>query len=270
MTNYWVHNLDPIIFNLGDHLSIRWYGLMYVLGLVIAIWWLGKRQEKGLFALPKKENIQDMAFYGFMGILIGGRLGNCFLYRAPDFLTHPIDIFKVWEGGMSFHGGMVGAAVGLWIYSKKIKVPFMHLLDNTALVSTVGLGLGRVANFINAELHGKVTDVPWAVIFPKVDNFPRHPVQLYQAFTDGVVLLIVMCCFASKPRRTGFLSGVFGVTYGILRIITEPFRAEDPVLQGFCGLTKGQIYSVLTLIAGVLLILWSRKQEVIKREEEKA
>jgi phosphatidylglycerol:prolipoprotein diacylglycerol transferase len=269
MTTYWVHDLDPVIFNLGP-LAIRWYGLMYVLGLVIAIWWLGKRQEKGLFALPKKENIQDMAFYGFLGILIGGRLGNCFLYNAPYFLTHPIDIIKVWEGGMSFHGGMVGAAVGLFIYSKKIKIPFMHLLDNTALVSTVGLGLGRVANFINAELHGKATDVPWAVIFPNVDNLPRHPVQLYQAFTDGVVLLIVMCCFAAKPRRTGFLSGVFGVTYGILRIATEPFRAEDAVLKGFCGLTKGQIYSVLTLIAGVLLILWSRKQEVIKREEEKA
>ena len=269
MTTYWVHDLDPVIFNLGP-LAIRWYGLMYVLGLVIAIWWLGKRQEKGLFALPKKENIQDLAFYGFLGILIGGRLGNCFLYNAPYFLTHPIDIIKVWEGGMSFHGGMVGAAVGLFIYSKKIKIPFMHLLDNTALVSTVGLGLGRVANFINAELHGKATDVPWAVIFPNVDNLPRHPVQLYQAFTDGVVLFAVMFLFSRKPRKNGFLSGVFGVAYGVLRIITEPFRAEDSVLAGCCGLTKGQIYSVLTLIAGVLILVWSARQEVITKKEEQA
>ena len=147
MTNYWVHNLDPVLLSLGP-LDIRWYGVMYVLGLFIAVWWLGKRQEKGLFVLPKKENIQDMAFYGFLGILIGGRLGNCFLYNASYMLRNPIEIFEVWKGGMSFHGGMVGAAVGLWIYSKKIKVPFMHLLDNTALVCTVGLGLGRVANFI--------------------------------------------------------------------------------------------------------------------------
>lgn len=270
MTNYWVHNLDPVLLSLGP-LDIRWYGVMYVLGLFIAVWWLGKRQEKGLFVLPKKENIQDMAFYGFLGILIGGRLGNCFLYNASYMLRNPIEIFEVWKGGMSFHGGMVGAAVGLWIYSKKIKVPFMHLLDNTALVCTVGLGLGRVANFINGELYGKATTVPWAVIFPQAgDNLPRHPVQLYQAFTDGVVLLIIMFLFSRKPRKNGFLSGVFGVTYGILRIITEPFRAEDPVLSGCCGLTKGQIYSVLTLIAGILILIWSAKQEVITKKEEQA
>ena len=269
MNSYWVHNLDPVLLHLGP-LNIRWYGLMYVLGLFIAIWWLGKRQEKGLFVLPKKENIQDMAFYGFLGILIGGRLGNCFLYNAPYFLTHPLDIIKVWEGGMSFHGGMIGAAVGLWLYSRKVKVPFMHLLDNTALVSTVGLGLGRVANFINGELHGKVTDVPWAVIFPQVDDLPRHPVQLYQAFTDGVVLFAVMFLFARKPRKNGFLSGVFGVTYGVLRIITEPFRAEDSVLAGCCGLTKGQIYSILTLIAGVLILIWSSRQEIVTKREEQA
>lgn len=267
MTTYWVHDLDPVLFHLGP-LAIRWYGVMYVLGLLIAVWWLGKRQEKGLFALPKKENIQDMAFYGFLGILIGGRLGNCFLYNAPYFLTHPLDIIKVWEGGMSFHGGMLGAAAGLYLYSRKIKVPFMHLLDNTALVCTVGLGLGRLANFINGELHGKVTDVRWAVIFPQVDALPRHPVQLYQAFTDGVVLLLIMWFFSREPRRNGFLSGVFGVSYGILRILTEPFRAEDKILAGFMGLTKGQIYSVLTLIAGAALLVWSARQPVVKREEE--
>jgi phosphatidylglycerol:prolipoprotein diacylglycerol transferase len=267
MTTYWVHDLDPVLLHIGP-LAIRWYGVMYVLGLLIAVWWLGKRQEKGLFALPKKENIQDMAFYGFLGILIGGRLGNCFLYNAPYFLTHPLDIIKVWEGGMSFHGGMLGAAAGLWLYSRKVKVPFMHLLDNTALVSTVGLGLGRLANFINGELHGKVTEVRWAVIFPQVDNLPRHPVQLYQAFTDGVVLLLIMWFFSREPRRNGFLSGVFGVSYGILRIMTEPFRAEDSVLAGFLGLTKGQIYSVLTLLAGIALLVWSARQPVIKREEE--
>ena len=171
---------------------------------------------------------------------------------------------------MSFHGGMVGAAVGLWLYARKMKVPFMHLLDNTALVSTVGLGLGRVANFINGELHGKVTDVPWAVIFPQVDDLPRHPVQLYQAFTDGVVLFAVMFLFARKPRKNGFLSGVFGVTYGVLRIITESFRAEDSVLAGCCGLTKGQIYSILTLIAGVLILIWSSRQEIVTKREEQA
>jgi len=267
MTTYWVHDLDPVLLHIGP-LAIRWYGVMYVLGLLIAVWWLGKRQEKGLFALPKKENIQDMAFYGFLGILIGGRLGNCFLYNAPYFLTHPLDIIKVWEGGMSFHGGMLGAAAGLWLYSRKVKVPFMHLLDNTALVSTVGLGLGRLANFINGELHGKVTEVRWAVIFPQVDSLPRHPVQLYQAFTDGVVLLLIMWFFSREPRRNGFLSGVFGVSYGILRIMTEPFRAEDSVLAGFLGLTKGQIYSVLTLLAGIALLVWSARQPVIKREEE--
>ena len=262
MSAPFVNNLDPVLLQIGP-LSVRWYGVMYVLGLFIAIVWLQARQRKGLFRLEKKEMVQDMAFYGFLGLLIGGRLGACFLYNAGFYFSHPLDILKVWEGGMSFHGGMLGAAVGLWLYAKKAKITFLHLLDNAAVVSPVGLGLGRVANFINGELYGKVTKVAWGVIFPKVDLLVRHPVQLYQAFTDGVVLLFVMWAFSRKQRKDGFLSGVFGITYGILRIITEPFRAEEKTLAGWFGLTKGQVYSILTLLVGIALIIWSQR----KREE---
>lgn len=231
---------------------------MYIIGFIIAYVILTWRRKKGLFAAPSQEAVQDMLFYGFVGLLVGGRLGACFLYEPIFYLTHPWKVFYVWNGGMSSHGGFLGGTIGLYFFARRYKIPLLHLLDTSVIACTPGLFLGRIGNFINGELCGRVTSVSWAVIFPKVDMLPRHPVQIYQAFTEGFILFFVLLYIGRKPRSNGLLSGIFALGYGVMRIITEHFRAESDVLAGpawMLSLTKGQFYSIALIIIGAVLLL---------------
>jgi phosphatidylglycerol:prolipoprotein diacylglycerol transferase len=258
VTNYWVHAIDPIAIAIGP-LPIRWYGLMYLLGFGIAYWLLVYRQKHGLLNLPSTSAVQDMLFYSFCGVLIGGRLGHCLFYDPRFYLTHPAEIVMVWKGGMSSHGGFAGVMVALWLFARRRHTSFWHLLDNAALAVTPGLGLGRVANFINAELVGKPATVAWAVIFPQVDNVPRHPVQLYQALTEGLLLFLILLWVGRRPTPPGRICGLFGMLYASVRIFTERYRASSNLLAGPAGLglTQGQFLSLFALAIGAGAFIYS-------------
>ena len=265
MNKYWIHDLSPIIFRLGP-IPIRWYGLMYILGFIAAYFILSWRYKRGLLKLKSKEAVQDMLFYSFLGALIGGRLGACFFYEPIYYLTHIWEVIAVWQGGMSSHGGIIGAMTGLYLYSRKAKLPLLYMLDSLAIAVTPGLCFGRIGNFINGELWGKVTDVPWAVIFPAVDMQPRHPVQIYQSICEGVIPFLILIFIGRKKHSVGLISGLFAVIYSILRITTEHFREDSKVLESLnlFNMTNGQIYSVLFLFFGIGLIIYSQqKKEII-------
>ena len=264
MQNFWIQNIDPIIFKLGP-LPIRWYGLMYILGFIAGYFILMHRQKRNLLQLPSSEAVQDMMFYGFCGLLIGGRLGECILYDPIHYLTRPWEMLMVWHGGMSSHGGFAGAVIGIYIYSRKNNLSTIYLLDSFAIAVTPGLCFGRIGNFINGELWGKVTDIPWAVIFPAIDMQPRHPVQIYQAIAEGIIPFLILIWVGRKKRTVGLLSGLFIIIYSILRIATEYFRERADVLEslGLFNMTNGQLYSILFLIFGIWFIIYSKRKNVI-------
>ena len=251
---FWVHNLNPIILQLGP-LAVRWYGVMYIVGFALAYWLLTRRRNAGLLDLRDAHSVQDMLFYGFCGVLIGGRLGHCLFYEPAMLLTRPWEIVMVWTGGMSSHGGFAGVLIAFALFARRHRVSFLHVLDNGVLAATPGLFFGRLGNFINGELCGTVTTVPWAVIFPEVDQQPRHPVQLYQAFTEGAVIFAVLMVIGRKRRPEGLLAGVFGIAYSCLRMLTEPYRARSIELAGPLGLTQGQFLSLFSLALSVYLFV---------------
>ncbi|MCX7847867.1 MAG: prolipoprotein diacylglyceryl transferase [bacterium] len=259
MTNvvgYWVHTWDPVALRVGP-LAVRGYGLMYLIGFGIGyglLWW---RQRAGLLKLPSVEALEDLVFYGFCGVLIGGRLGHCVFYELGHYLRAPWEIVMIWRGGMSSHGGFVGVMVALWLFGRRWQVSFLHLLDNVVVAAGPGLFFGRIGNFINAELWGRVTNVPWAVIFPCVDGQPRHPVQIYQAIAEGVVSFAILVMVGRKRRAEGMLSGLFAVIYGVGRLVTEEFRESTEALAGPWGLgvTQGQFLTLFVLAIGIGLLL---------------
>jgi len=256
MTNYFINTFDPVLLHVGPF-AIRWYGVMYIAGFAIALWLLLRRFRAGLLALPNERAVHDMLFYGFLGVLIGGRLGHCLFYHPLEYLRRPWEILMVWEGGMSSHGGFAGVMIALALFARVVHVPFLHLLDNSVLATTPGLFLGRIGNFINGEMCGTPTSLPWAVIFPAVDMQPRHPVQIYQALTEGALLFAILLVVGRKRRADGLLSGLFGVGYAIVRIATEHFRALTTELAGprWSGLTQGQFLSIFAGLIGVALLL---------------
>ena len=255
----YTHNLNPILFDFG-FMAIRWYSLAYILGILIG-WWLGKN------IILKKFKNSDLNFdikefdelitYLIISILAGGRMGYVLFYNFDHYISHPLDIIKIWEGGMSFHGALLGVIFGTFLFSMKKKIKLLFLLDIIAYVSPVGIFFGRIANFINGELVGKTTGVFWAVIFPKVDNFPRHPSQLYQAFLEGLVLFIIMnLTIFKKNYRIGNCSYMFLIVYGFFRIIAEVFREPDlQIGYVFNILSMGSILSFFMVIAGIIIFL---------------
>ena len=234
-----IHNLNPVFINLG-FFEIRWYSLAYIFGILIG-WWLAKKIID--FKINHKKidfnlNIfDDLISYIIISIILGGRLGYVIFYNFSYYLENPLSILKIWEGGMSFHGAMVGVIIGTWIFSKKIKMNTLFLLDIIACVAPIGIFFGRIANFINAELYGKQTSVVWSVIFPTVDSFPRHPSQLYEAILEGALLFIILITLAfNKNIKTGICSSIFLIFYGLFRVFSEPFREPDAQIGYFFDL----------------------------------
>lgn len=254
-------DIDPVIASLGP-VKVRWYGMMYLVGFLVA-WGLAHYRAKK-YQLPwSNEAISDLIFYGALGAVIGGRIGYTFFYNFSDFIKAPWHIFYIWQGGMSFHGGFLGVLVALCLFARKEKKPFWQVMDFTAPIVPIGLGAGRMGNFINGELWGRVTDVPWAFIFPHVDGYPRHPSQLYEMFGEGIVLFLVVWFYASKPRPMMAVSGVFALCYGLIRFIVEFFREPDFHLGyiAFGWLSMGQLLSLPMVILGLILMKKAYKNQ---------
>jgi phosphatidylglycerol:prolipoprotein diacylglycerol transferase len=250
-------NIDPVIISFGK-LSVNYYSLSYVAGILLA--WLYARFIVQLFPFMQitKKHLEDFINIAIIGIIVGGRLIYCLFYDLAKYLSDPIEILKTYEGGMSFHGGLIGLAIAIYLFSRKRQLRFLALCDVIAIISPIGLCLGRIANFINGELYGRVTDVAWAVIFPSSDMLPRHPSQLYEAFFEGICLLVILTYLVFKHnilRFCGLATGLFLLFYSIFRIIIELFREPDLHLGFIFGYaTMGQILSLPMLLIGIYLI----------------
>ena len=253
----YTHNLDPVLFDFG-FLVIRWYSLAYIFGILIG-WYLGKRVILGRFKnlnFDIKE-FDNLITYIIISLLIGGRIGYILFYNFGYYISNPFDILKIWEGGMSFHGALIGIILGTYWFSIKKDIQTFFLLDIIAFVAPIGIFFGRIANFINGELVGKTTNVFWGVIFPKIDNSIRHPSQLYEAFLEGLVLFVIMnLILFRKNYKTGSCSYVFLIFYGIFRIFSELFREPDAQIGYLFNLiSMGTILSFFMILAGTIIFL---------------
>ena len=255
-------NLDPVAIQIGP-LAVRWYALAYIVGIVLS-WRLMRQLVVRSPEVATSTQVDDFVSWATLGVVIGGRLGYCLFYQPAVYLADPIGILRVWTGGMSFHGGMLGVAIAIVWFCRRSGIPILGFADRLAVCAPIGLGLGRVANFINGELWGRPApvDLPWAMIFPRADAIPRHPSQIYQALMEGLILFIIMFLLSRRESvraRLGTLTGVFLVGYAVARITGELFREPDDFLGFFrFGVTMGQLLSIPMLLAGLCLIAWGR------------
>ena len=249
------HSFDPVLVNFGL-IEIRWYSLAYIFGILIG-WWYGKKiiitrfiDEKHTFNLKEFDNLVT---YIVFSIILGGRIGYVIFYNIEYFLTNPLKILKIWEGGMSFHGALIGIIIGTYLFSIKKNIKTLFFLDIIACVAPIGIMFGRIANFINGELVGKVTNLSWSVVFPQIDMLPRHPSQLYEALLEGLVLFFVVNFFIYKKNYiTGTCSFIFLIFYGIFRIFSEIFREPDPQIGYlFDFLSMGALLSLFMILVGL-------------------
>jgi phosphatidylglycerol---prolipoprotein diacylglyceryl transferase len=253
-------NFDPVAFSIGP-LAIRWYALAYIAGIVLAwryVLWLVAKPPR----LLSRDNCDDLVTWCTIGIILGGRLGQVFLWEPEYYLANPLEILMIWKGGMAFHGGLLGVIAAMFIYARVKKIPFFAIADPIAAAAPIGLLLGRIANFINGELWGRVTDVPWAVVFPdpRAGPFPRHPSQLYEAALEGVVLFIALFILARREsirNKVGTLAGVFMIGYAIARMVGEQFREPEKALS--TATTWGQWLSVPMFAVGVLIVFLAHR-----------
>jgi phosphatidylglycerol:prolipoprotein diacylglycerol transferase len=255
--------IDPIAIAIGP-LKIHWYGLMYLVGFA-GVWILGKRRAEKPWSPVKPEAIEDLVTYGALGVILGGRIGYTLFYNLPEFLHNPLVLFEIWKGGMSFHGGMLGVFVAMGFFGKQHNCTMLQLTDIISPLAPIGLGAGRIGNFINSELWGRPTDVPWAMVFPNGGPLPRHPSQLYEAFLEGLVLFIILWIYTSKPRPTMAPTGMALFFYGCFRFFVEFFRMPD-VQLGYLALdwvTMGQILSTPMIIIGAGMIYWAYKKPAL-------
>lgn len=245
---------SPDLFSIGPF-AVRWYGFMYVLGFVSA-WILGRYRavKSGVFTRPQFDEVLT---YGILGVVLGGRLGYVLFYQPAYFLENPLEIFKMWHGGMSFHGGLLGVILGQWLAGRRYGKTFFETMDFMAPLVPPGLFFGRIGNFINAELWGRTTDVPWGMVFPGAGPLPRHPSQLYEAALEGLLLFIILWLFSAKPRPRMAVSGVFALGYGLFRFFVEFFRQPDAHLGylAFGWLTMGMLLCLPMIVLG-LTLLW--------------
>jgi len=272
-------DINPIAFSIGP-VQVHWYGIMYLIGFAAA-WWLGQRRRAAGRLPVTADQFSDLAFYLMLGVILGGRIGYMVFYDTSELVQHPASLFRVWEGGMSFHGGLLGVLAAALIWTRRRKLNFFDAVDFIAPLVPIGLGLGRLGNFIGGELWGRHTDVPWGMIFPRaleslektrdalyqmylageLDNEARHPSQLYEFCLEGIVLFAVLWLYSRKPRPRYAVSGLFALLYGLFRFSVE-FVREPDVQLGFVAfdwLTMGQILSIPLILVGVILLWMSRR-----------
>ncbi|HEX6833252.1 MAG TPA: prolipoprotein diacylglyceryl transferase [Rudaea sp.] len=277
------HDINPIAFSIGSF-GVHWYGIMYLLGFTGA-WFLGNRRVAQGRLAASHEAFSDLAFYVMLGVIVGGRVGYMLFYIPIDWIWHdPLALLRVWEGGMSFHGGLLGVLAAGWFWSRRNKIRFFDTVDFVAPLVPIGLGLGRLGNFIGGELWGRHTDAPWGMIFPRaleslgrtrdelyqmylageLDHEARHPSQLYEFALEGLVLFAVLWSYSRKPRPRYRISGLFALLYGLFRFGVE-FVREPDVQLGFVAfdwLTMGQILSIPLIVAGIVLLWLSRRAPI--------
>jgi phosphatidylglycerol:prolipoprotein diacylglycerol transferase len=261
-------NIDPVAFSVGP-VDVRWYSIAYIVGLLFAIWYakrlLGDASLWGsLKRVIEPRQIDDLLLWVTVGVIAGGRLGYVLLYKPSMIVEHPLQILKLWNGGMSFHGGFAGVLLATWLFSRRHSIPVLQLFDLAAATVPVGLGLGRLANFVRGELFGRVSDVPWAMVFPQGGPLPRHPSQLYEFALEGVVLFAAIWLAVHRGKvfeKSGIAAGMFGVGYGLSRIIVE-FAREPDAHVGYIGgwATLGMIYSLPLIGAGFWLIMRAKRR----------
>lgn len=243
--------IDPVIFSIG-FLKIRWYGLMYVIGFLFA-WWLARRRCKSADSPITAEQVDDLIFYGMLGVILGGRIGYALVYGTEQLFSDPLYLFKITEGGMSFHGGLAGVMIAMWLYGRKLNLTMWRMTDFVAPIVPLGLGFGRIGNFINGELWGKPTDVPWGFI---VNGQGLHPSQLYEALLEGFILFAILWWYSARPRPYMAVSGLFLLLYGAFRFIVEFYRVPDAHLSYLAlgWVTMGQILCVPMIVAGLIML----------------
>lgn len=245
---------DPVAISIGP-ISIHWYGVMYIVAFGGA-WALASYRARLQPGVWSKEQISDLVFYGALGAVLGGRIGSVFFYNFDRFLDDPLWLLRVWEGGMSFHGGLLGVLLAFFFYARHIRKDYWEVIDFIAPFVPFGLGAGRIGNFIGGELWGRPTEVAWGMVFPHVDNLPRHPSQLYEAALEGLLLFAIVWWFSARPRPRYAVSGMFALGYGSFRFFVEFFREPDRDIGfiAFDWLTMGQLLSVPLIAVGILLL----------------
>ncbi len=277
---YYFHQIDPVAVSIGGF-AIYWYSLMYLVAFG-AFWLLGRVRARRADAPLNAQQIGDLLFWGVIGVIVGGRLGYVLFYGFDELLSDPLFLLRIRDGGMSFHGGLAGVLVVIWLYGRRQGCGFLQLADFAAPLAPLGLAAGRLGNFIGGELWGRLSDVPWAMIFPEsieaggrrsgalyqqylsgaLDEFARHPSQLYQAALEGLALFVILWAYSARPRPVGAVGGAFLLGYGVFRFIAECFREPDAHL-GFVALdwiTMGQILSLPMMLAGLLLMIWAYRR----------
>lgn len=250
--------IDPVAFSLGP-VSVHWYGLMYLLAFVTA-WLIGVQSAKRAWSPVSPKQVEDLVFYAALGVVLGGRFGYVFFYNFDTFLDDPLWLFRVWEGGMSFHGGLLGVIAAMALYARKLNQPFLKVMDYVAPLVPPGLFFGRIGNFIGGELWGRETDVSWAMVFPDdPEKLSRHPSQLYEAFLEGLVIFIVLYWYSRKPRPQGAICALFVFLYGLFRFVVEFYREPDAHIQFdlFDWVTRGQILSAPMIVVGLAVFIWA-------------
>ncbi len=251
MINY--PEIDPVLLSIGP-LKLHWYGMMYLLGFSAA-WMLGNWRAAHSDSWNRNQ-VGDLILFGALGAVLGGRAGYILFYKLEDYLAQPLDIFRVWEGGMSFHGGMLGVFVAIWLFGRKTKRSFFQVSDFVAPLVPIGLFFGRVGNFINQELWGRVTELSWGMVFPLAGSDPRHPSQLYEALLEGLILFAILWIYSATPRPVARVSGLFMILYGVFRFLVEFTREPDDYL-GFVAMdwmSMGQMLSLPMIAAGVIIM----------------
>ncbi|MCF4164858.1 prolipoprotein diacylglyceryl transferase [Zavarzinia compransoris] len=264
--------IDPIAFQIGP-LAIRWYALAYVAGIVLG-WRLAMRLAARGSSPVRPAEVDDLVVWVTLGIILGGRIGYILFYNFPVYMEEPLAALRIWEGGMSFHGGLIGVVLAVVLFARNRRIPLFGLGDVVAMVVPIGLFFGRIANFINGELWGRATDVSWAMVFPSDElHLPRHPSQLYEAFLEGIVLFILLMLMERRGirRNMGAMSGIFLIGYGIARIASEFFRQPDPQLDFLVfGTTMGQLLSVPMILIGIWMAATSGRRPAPDRSKEDA
>ena len=262
MTGLPFPEVSPIMFYIGP-LAIRWYSMAYLVGIVVGWWFVLKKVQTYKLSLTK-EQIEDFVFYITIGIIVGGRFGYALFYGGAEMWLKPWRLLEIWKGGMSFHGGVLGVVISVWLFAKKSRYNFFGLTDLIVLCAPIGIFLGRMANFINDELWGRVTDVAWAVRFPAGGYLPRHPSQIYEGLFEGVIMFVVLNMLWQKTairEKQGVVSGLFVLMYGLFRIFLEQYREPDIQLGYFFGiLTMGQLLSVPLVVLGLSVVVWKYKK----------